>query len=142
MASDEDMAIRFYQIGNARDLANQIIAILESPELELQMAEHNFAAGVEMTMTNVVNNYLRWFRLNNAKRTLRRAGVNTGRTRFSLRNFRGRHAGPDWRIQPTLIKQDHEPAASHTPSPLTPAPAYAEAGNVPDNPPSKNSHRR
>ncbi|HEY2857051.1 MAG TPA: glycosyltransferase [Terracidiphilus sp.] len=74
MAADEDMAIRFYDRGNADDLADQITAILLSPELEREMAEHNFAAGVEMTMTNVVNNYLRWFRLNKTKRSLRSSG--------------------------------------------------------------------
>jgi glycosyltransferase involved in cell wall biosynthesis len=71
MAKDEDMAIRFYQVGNAVDLAEQLVAILQSSELEHQMAEHNFAAGVEMTMTNVVNNYLRWFRLMKCKKALR-----------------------------------------------------------------------
>lgn len=70
MAKDEDMAVRFYQVGNATDLAEQLVAILQSSELEQQMAEHNFAAGVEMTMTNVVGNYLRWFRLNQYKKTL------------------------------------------------------------------------
>lgn len=70
MAKDEDMAIRFYQVGNANDLADQLISILESAEVEHAMAEHNFAAGVEMTMTNVVNNYLRWFRLNQCKKAM------------------------------------------------------------------------
>ena len=57
------MAIRFYEKGDAADLAEQFIVILQSPELQRQMAEHNFAAGVEMTMTSVVRNYLRWFEL-------------------------------------------------------------------------------
>lgn len=71
MASDEDMAIRFYKQGDAVDLADRLISILESPEIERQMAEQNFAAGVEMTMTSVVNNYLRWFELHRCKRALR-----------------------------------------------------------------------
>jgi glycosyltransferase involved in cell wall biosynthesis len=71
MAADEDMAIRFYERSNADNLADQITAILLSPELEREMAEHNFAAGFDMTMTNVVNTYLRWFRLNKAKRAIR-----------------------------------------------------------------------
>jgi glycosyltransferase involved in cell wall biosynthesis len=75
MAEDEDMAARFYEVGNAGGLAEQLVAILQSPELEHQMAEHNFAAGVEMTMTNVVNNYLRWFRLNKCKREIFEGGV-------------------------------------------------------------------
>jgi glycosyltransferase involved in cell wall biosynthesis len=75
MASDEDMAVRFYERGNAYDLADQISAILLSPELEREMAEHNYAAGFEMTITSVVNNYLRWFRLNMAKRHIRGSGL-------------------------------------------------------------------
>ena len=53
------------------DLAEQLIAVLQSPELQREMAEHNFAAGLEMTITNVVGNYLRWFELNKCKRLLR-----------------------------------------------------------------------
>lgn len=74
MAKEEDMAIRFYEIGNARDLANQLITILQSSELQRQMALHNYAAGTEMTMASVVRNYLRWFELNKCKQNVR-AGV-------------------------------------------------------------------
>ena len=55
---------RFYKIGDAADLAEQLIAILAVSGAATQMAEHNFAAGLEMTMTSVVRNYLRWFELN------------------------------------------------------------------------------
>lgn len=113
MAKDEDMAIRFYERGNARNLADQLIAILASPELEHQMAEHNFAAGVEMTMTNVVNNYLRWFRLNTTKRALRVAA-------------RIRHATPDWRLQPSLVAQNNDGAMDSTPG-YEPARVFAES---------------
>jgi glycosyltransferase involved in cell wall biosynthesis len=99
MASDEDMAIRFYHPGNARHLADHMIAILESPQLERQMAEHNFEAGIEMTMTNVVNNYLRWFRLNHLKQSLGGSGL------------RRRKSSPAWRLQSSRIQQNHEPAA-------------------------------
>ena len=71
MAVDEDMAIRFYRLGDAHNLAEQLIAILESEELERDMAEHNFASGLEMTMANVVDNYLRWFELHRCKSRLR-----------------------------------------------------------------------
>ena len=70
MGTDEDMAIRFYKIGDAEDLAEHLIAILNSPELEHQMALHNFEAGVEMTMATVVTNYLRWFKLNSCKKVI------------------------------------------------------------------------
>jgi hypothetical protein len=70
MAANEDMAASFYKIGNAADLAEQLIAILQSPELQIRMAECNFAAGARMTMASVVRNYLRWFELNQCKREL------------------------------------------------------------------------
>jgi hypothetical protein len=70
MALDEDMAVRFYKTGDADDLAVQLIDILQSPELQHQMANYNFAAGVEMAMNRVVSNYLRWFTLNKFKRAL------------------------------------------------------------------------
>ena len=71
MAEDEGMAIRFYDKSDAAGLAEQLVTILQSPDLQRQMAEHNFAAGVGMTMTSIVGNYLRWFELNNCKRALR-----------------------------------------------------------------------
>ena len=70
MAAEEDMAILFHKVGDAEDLAEQVSSILYSPELEHRMAEHNFAAGLDMTLTNVVNRYLRWFELQRCKTAL------------------------------------------------------------------------
>ena len=44
MALEENMAILFHEVGDAEDLASQMISILENPSLERQMAEQNFAA--------------------------------------------------------------------------------------------------
>ncbi len=71
MAENENMAIRFYNIGNPNDLADQLVSILQSPKLEHGMAQQNFAAGLDMTMSHVAGNYLRWFELNQCKRRLR-----------------------------------------------------------------------
>jgi glycosyltransferase involved in cell wall biosynthesis len=70
MAVDEDMAVSFYEIGNAADLAAQLITILQSSELQRRMAEHNYTAGVRMTMSCVVRNYLRWFELQRCKKAI------------------------------------------------------------------------
>jgi glycosyltransferase involved in cell wall biosynthesis len=70
MAADEDMAISFYKVGDASDLADQLIGILQSPEQQRRMAEHNFSAAMRMTMANVVGNYLRWFELKRAKKAI------------------------------------------------------------------------
>ena len=69
------MAINFYKVGDAADLAEQLIAILQSPDLEFDMAAHNFAAGIEMTMSNVVGNYLRWFELKRCERVIRSQAI-------------------------------------------------------------------
>ena len=84
MASDEEMAVNFYKIGDASDLADQIVSILQSPERELRMAERNYAAGVKMSMGSVVSNYLRWFELNKCKRDISNAAVLPGRRRLGL----------------------------------------------------------
>jgi glycosyltransferase involved in cell wall biosynthesis len=76
MAADEDMAIRFYEVGDAASLANQLITVLQSPELQRSMGQRNFAAGLEMTIGRVVANYLRWFELNKYKRALLRSSDN------------------------------------------------------------------
>ncbi|MGH9344457.1 MAG: glycosyltransferase [Terriglobia bacterium] len=78
MAENEGMAIRFYKQGDASDLARQLVAILESPALERQMAEDNFEAGLAMTMANVVSNYLRWFELNKCKKAIEQAPLMRG----------------------------------------------------------------
>ena len=70
MVTDEEMAVRFYRVGDHQDLAQQLIRILKSQELQRSMADQNFAAGVQMTMTNVIANYLRWFRLHRAKKAI------------------------------------------------------------------------
>ena len=78
MADGEGMAVRFHKRGDAEDLAEQIITILESPELQREMSEHNFASGVEMTMGSVVKSYLRWFKLQRCKAKIRNAGSSLG----------------------------------------------------------------
>lgn len=70
MAVDEDMAVSFYRTGDASDLAEQLTTILSSSELQRRMAEHNYTAGVRMTMSCVIRNYLRWFELQRCKKAM------------------------------------------------------------------------
>jgi glycosyltransferase involved in cell wall biosynthesis len=70
MAVDEDMAVSFYRTGDAQDMAEQLVTILTSPELQRRMAEHNYAAGVRMTMNCVIRSYLRWFELQQCKKAI------------------------------------------------------------------------
>ncbi|MGH9588514.1 MAG: glycosyltransferase [Acidobacteriaceae bacterium] len=73
MATEEEMAISFYKIGDASDLADRLISILESPELQREMAQQNYAAGAQMTIGRVVHNYLRWFELSKCKEFIRKS---------------------------------------------------------------------
>ena len=91
MGADEDMSIRFYKVGDAADLADQLITVLRSPELQRSMGRQNFAAGLEMTIGNVVRNYLRWFELNRYKKAL---GASDGKGTW-LRSLFSRRVGVD-----------------------------------------------
>ncbi|HWF47724.1 MAG TPA: glycosyltransferase [Bryobacteraceae bacterium] len=89
MAADEDMSVRFYKVGDASDLAHQLITVLRSPELQRSMGRQNFAAGLEMTIGSVVRNYLRWFELNKTKKALTSTSRNNSswfRSLFSSSN--------------------------------------------------------
>jgi glycosyltransferase involved in cell wall biosynthesis len=70
MARDDDMAIDFCKPGDPADLAEKMVAILQSPDQQRQMAEQNFRAAVRMTMPSVVRHYLRWFELERCKQNI------------------------------------------------------------------------
>jgi len=70
MAADDDMAILFYKKGDAADLADKLVSVLQSPALQRQMSQHNYEAGAQMTMATVTRNYLRWFELHRFKRAM------------------------------------------------------------------------
>ncbi|MGA2887811.1 MAG: glycosyltransferase [Terracidiphilus sp.] len=102
MAAGEDMAVRFHKKGDASDLAENLITILRSPELQRRMAEHNFAAGVEMMIGSVVKNYLRWFELNKCKKAIRNARNLPGLGRFLFRQHQAEKFSPAWSLQASL----------------------------------------
>lgn len=104
MAAGEGMDIRFYKKGNAEELADQLVTILQSPELQHEMAQHNYAAGVEMTMTGVIKNYLRWFKLQRCKKAICKTGVYSRFRYFCDRHFRSKN----------VLHQAILPAASWT----------------------------
>ena len=110
MAADEDMAVSFYKVGEAADLAAQLISILQSPDLQRRMAERNYAAGVQMTMATVVRNYLRWFELNQYQKAMRRTGRIPGQRRLWLRTKLSR---PYEVLNSGLITQEGEGMDSH-----------------------------
>jgi hypothetical protein len=80
------------------------------------MSEHNFAAGVEMTMTRVVENYLRWFELNKAKKDIQDAGVVRDRRRLWLRGLGTRKAAPGWNLHTGLFVSKSEDGRHSSPT--------------------------
>jgi glycosyltransferase involved in cell wall biosynthesis len=109
MAAAEGMSLCFYKNGDPAQLAEQLITLLQSRELQFRMAQQNFAAGLEMSMTNVIRNYLRWFELQKCKREIRNANVLTERSHPWLRARRSGLVTPNWRLQgaSSLQRKNH-----------------------------------
>lgn len=61
MAQTEELAMLFYENGNADSLAKVLADLLENPTLQREMAEQNFSVAVRMTMEKVVGQYLQSF---------------------------------------------------------------------------------
>lgn len=111
MVTDEDMAVRFYRVGDHEDLAQQLIRILKSPELQKSMAEQNFAAGVQMTMANVIGNYLRWFKLNQAKKSILNGMAPVGSHIPWTQALRSKERSPGWGLQSTFPAEEENAAS-------------------------------
>src|SRR5579872_4901409 len=108
MAADEDMAINFYKVGDAADLAAQLTAILQSPQQQRQMSEQNFSAAIQMTLPSVVRTYLRWFELNQAKKAVGTSPLFAGERslwqRFGLPRLGG--FSPGWALRSSAANPD------------------------------------
>ena len=112
MAADEDMAVNFYRVGDAADLADKLVTILQSPEQQRRMAEQNFSSAIQMTMPSVVRNYLRWFELKKYRKAMASSAWSSGWSPFwrsTVLNF-GKlfpghsFSGPD----PVTVTEEHK----------------------------------
>jgi len=72
MAQGEEIAIEFYQPGNAEDLARCLIDLLTNKEKQQAMAVQNFSTALRMTMPTIIQKYLRHFELEQRTEALRR----------------------------------------------------------------------
>jgi glycosyltransferase involved in cell wall biosynthesis len=61
LAEHEHMAMEFFPPGDTAALAGKLRELLQSPESLVAMAEQNFAAAIQLTMPEVVREYLRGF---------------------------------------------------------------------------------
>jgi glycosyltransferase involved in cell wall biosynthesis len=70
MAADEDLAIDFYETGNAASLARKLTELLINPARQREMADQNFSAALRMTMPQIIRQYLRTFDLHQKSKAL------------------------------------------------------------------------
>jgi len=71
MADEEGLAIDFYKPSDMQDLANHVISLIESPELQEEMANQNFSAALRMTMPQIISEYIRHFGIERHTKALR-----------------------------------------------------------------------
>lgn len=86
IAEHEGIAINFFTPGDADSLVEQLIFTLNSPEELKAMAWRSYAAGVAMSMPQVVREYIRSFRQQERIKTLQlAAGLRrAGRSQFQF----------------------------------------------------------
>jgi glycosyltransferase involved in cell wall biosynthesis len=63
MAVDEQLAIEFFDTGDSHSMAECILGVLRSPEVQREMGEANFSAALRQTMPIIIRQYLRSFRV-------------------------------------------------------------------------------
>jgi len=61
LAEEEGLAIDFYEPGNVRALADTLIAILENPTRQREMAVQNVSSALRMSMPEIIRQYVRTF---------------------------------------------------------------------------------
>jgi len=61
LAEHEQMAMEFFTVGDSLSLAAKLRDLLQSPQVMEEMAQQNFAAAMQLTMPEVVREYLRSF---------------------------------------------------------------------------------
>lgn len=85
LAEHEGIAIQFFTPGDADSLVEQLLVTLSSPEDMQEMAWQNYAAGIAMSMPEVVRGYIRSFRRQERIRILQSAAGlrRTGQSRRS-----------------------------------------------------------
>ncbi len=112
MAADEGMAARFHRVDDANDLADHLTTILRSPQLQCEMARQNFAAGLEMSMTQVVNNYLRWFELDRCKKAVARNKELSSGLNWPQEEAGSNAVNSSWRASGPLFISGRQPVST------------------------------
>jgi glycosyltransferase involved in cell wall biosynthesis len=83
LAVEEGLAIEYFNPGDTRALADRLLSVLSDPERQMEMAIQNVSAAVQMSMPEIVNQYLQSFERNMARKRLVSARV----VRAKMRNL-------------------------------------------------------
>jgi glycosyltransferase involved in cell wall biosynthesis len=70
LAEEEGLAIDFFKTGDIQSLAKCLIALLQNPEHQAEMAVQNFSAALRISMPEIIRQYLRTFHLQRHLRVL------------------------------------------------------------------------
>jgi glycosyltransferase involved in cell wall biosynthesis len=71
MCADEQLAISFFETGDAHSMAECILDLLEDATLQREMGEANFSVALRQTMPMIIRQYLRSFQLHHGENILR-----------------------------------------------------------------------
>jgi glycosyltransferase involved in cell wall biosynthesis len=93
LAEHEGIAMRFFTPGDMDSLVEEILLALNSPEQLKEMAWQSYAAGVAMSMPQVVREYIRSFRQHERVKTLQLAAELRRAGRFQREDGLARTVG-------------------------------------------------
>jgi glycosyltransferase involved in cell wall biosynthesis len=96
MAEDENLAIDFYRIGDTRDLAERMTALLRNRARQAEMAERNFSAALRMTMPQIIQGYVRSFDVHQRAQALKLSRYRRLPSWARSRSAMFRAAAPRW----------------------------------------------
>jgi glycosyltransferase involved in cell wall biosynthesis len=71
MCADEQLAISFFETGDAHSMADCVVNLLENVPLQREISEVNFSAALRQTMPMIISQYLRSFNMHHGDNILR-----------------------------------------------------------------------
>ncbi len=108
LADEEGLAIDFVAPGDPQAIADHIVALLESPERQMEMGLQNVSAALRMSMPEIMRQYLRGFQLQH--------GLGQLTTASKLRRL------PRWLpLRDTLVRMAGKRVFTRPPSPTVTA---------------------
>ncbi len=123
IAEHEGIAIRFFKPGETDSLVEQLLQALNSPDELKEMAWRSYAAGVAMSMPQVVREYIRSFRKQDRIKTLQLAASlrRPNRSQFQFQFQRPDGLGREVGEKIQKWQDEDEIASSEKPAAIPPS---------------------